>query len=710
MGSAVAINGTSGNDVLNGTPGDDIFNLTQGGDDIARGRHGDDVFRLGMAFTALDQIDGGADADKLILDGDYFYSGGITFGAGSMRNVETMLLMGGHSYDLTIHQATVANGAMFTVDARGLGTGDILTFDGSADTNGLLDIMGGAGNDSITGNAAENQINSGAGDDHILAGGGRDVIVFAGSELTNADQFWGGTGWDVLEFTGTNSSHLEGMNEIEEIRIVHGSTFVMTNEVFFGSDPDLLITGSAQADTIDAQATFLDLQTLTLNGGAGDDVLESGMSGTNILVAGSGRDTLVAHSIGAIFQFEMDELSKGDVLDVSDTSNRGTIQFVTSGTLSGDQLTRGGQAWTFLFADGSDTFVTPTWLVEFVLHGGGGDDYFDVSARRGGTSVGDSVLQGGDGNDVLIGSRFNETFVGGHGDDIIHFEEGNGFDHIVGGAGDDTFFAGPTGNYTDNGGTGFDTLVLNDDFDGEFIDGDHVERVHLTPGHDYSLTTYDSWLIDGADLGEGDVMTIDGHFFSGKSMNVLCGSGADTVNGSDLDDSVSAAAGNDTLAGNSGDDTLVGGTGDDLLTGNAGADHLTGGSGHDTFVYFGAGESTSTIRDSIADFNADKDHILLTGVTVSGFDGVHDGTDGISRATFDSDMGTAINDFLTPNHAVVVHATSGNLSGHDFLIVDVNGSNDLRRRYRLCLRHHRLHRHPNDERFHLSGGCYSFFP
>jgi Ca2+-binding RTX toxin-like protein len=170
----------AGNDSLSGGSAADTF--TPGaGTDTVHGNGGNDLILMQGNLTAADAIDGGSGTDTLRLNGDY--SAGLTFGATTVTNVETIALIAGNSYSLTIADATVASGASLTVNGLGLGAGDTLTFDGSADlTGGTLVINGGAGNDSLTGGHANDTIRTGAGTDTITGGGGADLIASAGTD------------------------------------------------------------------------------------------------------------------------------------------------------------------------------------------------------------------------------------------------------------------------------------------------------------------------------------------------------------------------------------------------------------------------------------------------------------------------------------------------------------------------------------------------
>src|SRR6202008_797208 len=119
---------------LAGTSGDDVFNLSQGGSDTANGKGGKDVFKLKGAFDALDSLNGGSGRDALTLEGDYL--AGVTFLASTMTGIETINLVRGFDYTLTLDNANVAAGGTLTVNAKKLGAGDVLKFNGAAETNG----------------------------------------------------------------------------------------------------------------------------------------------------------------------------------------------------------------------------------------------------------------------------------------------------------------------------------------------------------------------------------------------------------------------------------------------------------------------------------------------------------------------------------------------------------------------------------------------
>lgn len=161
-------------------------------------------------------------------------------------------------------------------------------------------------------------------------------------------------------------------------------------------------------------------------------------------------------------------------------------------------------------------------------------------------------LQGGAGDDRLIGSVANDTIVGGAGDDVLIGAGGNnilqvdsGANHLIGGEGDDTLIGG-AGNDTLEGGWGNDLL------------------------------------------------------FAGGGQNVLMGgAGNDTLVGAFLDDAGQDGSGVNFLNGGAGDDLLIAGQGDTL----------SGGEGEDSFALgdWLAGAAPAMI----VDYSPEQDQIVL---------------------------------------------------------------------------------------------------
>lgn len=218
------------------------------------------------------------------------------------------------------------------------------------------------------------------------------------------------------------------------------------------------------------------------------------------------------------------------------------------------------------------------------------------------------ILPGTAGNDVICTGGGDDVIDAGAGDDIVIVQYGgeitanlgsgndtfDGTDALSvtvdGGTGDD-YIIGSNGNDSLNGGIGVDadTDTIDAGMGNDTIRGSNLETliVDLGPGNDY----YYGGLAYGATVngGTGDddlqgsagVDTLNG----GEGNDTIYGAaGNDSlVGGSGIDD-ITGGNGNDNLEGNTGDDTLAGDAGDDVLNGGDGTDDLQGGEGDDTLI------------------------------------------------------------------------------------------------------------------------------
>lgn len=105
-----------------------------------------------------------------------------------------------------------------TVDVTSL-TGTHFEF-----ADGSLVRIGTAGDDTLIGSAEDDYVDvSGGGTDQVSAGDGADKIV-AGSGLSAADVIDGGSGFDILELSGTQTIVLTAttVRAVEQIRVGEG--------------------------------------------------------------------------------------------------------------------------------------------------------------------------------------------------------------------------------------------------------------------------------------------------------------------------------------------------------------------------------------------------------------------------------------------------------------------------------------------------------
>ena len=114
------------------------------------------------------------------------------------------------------------------------------------------------------------------------------------------------------------------------------------------------------------------------------------------------------------------------------------------------------------------------------------DDFLKINRSKGVTRR--LIVNGGDGNDVVIGSFGRDKILGGNGNDIVSAGRGNdtvfggnGDDIVYGGSGRDYIFGG-RGNDSLFGGSGNDRLV--DRFGSDLLDGGN--------GNDYLRSVSDN--------------------------------------------------------------------------------------------------------------------------------------------------------------------------------------------------------------------------
>lgn len=496
------------NYVIDGLAGDDII-TTAGGNDVVRGSAGNDTISTGGGNDVItylgtnngaDIVNGGAGYDELRA-----LSAGAVIGLASIVNVEEVS----------------ANGfAGVRVVASSLN--DTLDFTGVTMT-GITSIEGGRGNDVITGSAGADTIIGNAGNDTLRGGDGNDTfLIEAGAGTDTID---GGAGIDTIRASANNAVlGWGGITNVEAITNVNGST----------TYANFRIAGSSLADTINLTGVTL-TGVAAIDGGSGNDTI-IGSAGADTIIGGAGNDTLSGAAGNDIFLIAAS--AGNDVIDGG--ADFDTIQATAANVALGwgsfsniERISAGG-------------FGGVTIL------GSSANETIDVSAIE---LIGIEGINGGNGNDTIIGSASADVITGGAGDDVLR---GNG--------GDDTFLFGlSSGVDTIDGGSGNDTIRATS------------ASATLTWGGITNVETISSGGFANvriAGTANGDTINLNGVTLSGIAA-IDGGSGNDVITGT---------SGNDTIIGGVGDDTLNGGDGNDvfLFAIKAGIDTIVGGAGFDT--------------------------------------------------------------------------------------------------------------------------------
>jgi Ca2+-binding RTX toxin-like protein len=334
--------------------------------------------------------------------------------------------------------------------------------------------------------------------------------------------------------------------------------------------------------------TKLHKGTLTITGTNGNDtiVLRLGTGGpTDLEVDVGGDDTADASFDRADFDHIVVEAKKGDDTVMIDGVN-GQFTDTEVTTLDGgdgnDTLVGGSGGEAFLGGDGNDT-----------LHGGPSNDTFS----------------GGDGNDFVDGDPGSDTAMLGEGDDTFQWDPGDGSDIVNGDDGHDRMlfnganlaekfdisatgarvrFTRDIGNIVMDLG-GVEAIDLNSLGGADRLTVDDVSGTDLTEVNDdlgANDGAPDDVIVNGT--GGDDVITVAG---DSSGVSVLGLAARINITNAEPTDAltVNALAGDDavTATGLTADAlTLIedGGDGNDVLLGGDGDDTLLGGAGDDALI------------------------------------------------------------------------------------------------------------------------------
>jgi Ca2+-binding RTX toxin-like protein len=232
-------------------------------------------------------------------------------------------------------------------------------------------------------------------------------------------------------------------------------------------------------------------------------------------------------------------------------------------------------------------------------------DRLDYRARSAPISLTGDLAGAGGENDVLSGVEF---VVGGSGNDVL-VSNGNYY-ALDGGAGNDLLVGGPERDWI-YGGAGADRL-FGAGGDDEMSGGDGDDAYDGGPGNDSIL----EWAKEetGDNLSRASALgppTYGNDIASGGTGNdrIELGHDQDLARGDEGDDWLNGEDGNDQLAGNLGDDRIAGEAGRNRLLGGEGDDELVSGY---TTAHFYTGVvpgPVDTLRDSV-ECGPGRDHAI----------------------------------------------------------------------------------------------------
>jgi len=205
------------------------------------------------------------------------------------------------------------------------------------------------------------------------------------------------------------------------------------------------------------------------------------------------------------------------------------------------------------------------------INPGGGDDIVVGGPNK-------DTIDGGDGNDRLTGgpggiATDREQILGGAGNDVMIWNNGDGHDLNDGGDGADEVLI--------TNGTADDQMKLTANADHTLFERSNAPfTVDMVRDEKLSITSFSG--NDKLETGPGVTIPMNVDAGSGDD-NITTGDGADVINGGDGVDTLNGGAGGDRILGNPGNDVMNGNAGDDTLVWNNGDgnDQMNGDDGLD---------------------------------------------------------------------------------------------------------------------------------
>jgi hypothetical protein len=470
------------------------------------------------------------------------------------------------------------------------------------------------------------RIRGGAGSDALVAGSGSTQLVFDPTAASEVDTLTANTGagrffLDFRTLATPVTVDLNGGVGGDPLAIAsHANRVLKVGTLAQAARIGTLATGSG-ADSITSFASASAVTTLTIVGGAGNDTFVGGPRNESYLFGnGSGADTIT-------------DTAGDNFLGFCLVTTSVTVDL--TGGLGGALIAQTGGGATVQLADAGDIATR--------------EQFFRI--------------EGGLGNDLLIGNTRGNLFTDCGGDDEMH-----------GGPGDDTFnetifLAGSqylTGNDRYEGGPGNDSYIFSCNGAPAAVTDTIVElpgegaRDHLVFNQ---VTACDGSVRLDADLRADAPIATVGPSGGPPRITVVTGAAGQAAH---FEDVTASSAQGDVIVGNDANNTITAGAGD-LVAGGPGDDTFNGGTVTyalapgpvtvDLRIRKAFGEGTDTLNTSSV-IGSPFDDLMIgagSGTTLSG----GDGSDTLISAGSDTLNGDAGDDLIYAGGGTIAFGGDG---------------------------------------------------
>ncbi len=466
-------------------------------------------------------------------------------------------------------------------------------------------LIGTSGANSLFGTSASDFISGLGGNDNLFGLGGNDYLD-GGS---GADYMDGGTGDDIYFVDNAQDKVVEAVNEGGDL-VNSSISYTLTANV-----ENLTLTGSAN---LSATGNGLNNR---LVGNSGANTFD-GKAGADEMVGGKGDDTYYVDNVDDV----IDDYVDGNPSDGINDTVKTTVSFTEDMDIS----------------HGVETIILlGTANLKIVM------------------GIFFQTLIGNSGNNWLDGGAWQDTMIGGQGDDIYFVDytdvdNGNPYDTVIEkmgeGNADTIFLHSPgiggflkpyqmpdyvetlfiTGNAGQVIGNAQDDLIFGSSYNDVIVGGGGIDTLKGGLGDDsYTVEVPADKVVENANSGIDTVYSYGSYALLGNIEKLFLWNSLNT-NGT----------------GNDLNNEITGGLGDNKLDGGIGADKMTGGKGNDTYVVDNAGdtvieqanEGTDWVQSWIGHtLSANVENLLLMGINAK--IGAGNGLDNvITGNTFDNTL------------------------------------------------------------------------